>query len=278
MQLNGAQILIEVLKEEGVDTIFGYPGGAVIDIYDEMARSDISHVLVRHEQGAVHAADGYARASGSVGVCLHIAAFNQIFRGYGIPTYNADGYPGSKRMDFQTGYEKAMRVLITGLSGGSSRPLHGGVYGELSHHPVQAIMDDDLAGMVGRFLEGVTVNHETLAVDLINEVGPIPGHFLNKQHTRDWWKREQFIPVAADRLTYPEWINSGKKSCLDYARERMEQILSTHKPLPLTEGEEEELERVLEEARRYYKEKGLISEEEMSAYRNSMKSPNYPFE
>jgi acetolactate synthase I/II/III large subunit len=59
-----------MLKEEGVTTIFGYPGGVVIDIFDELAKSDIRHVLVRHEQGAVHAADGYARASGGVGVCL----------------------------------------------------------------------------------------------------------------------------------------------------------------------------------------------------------------
>ena len=70
MKLTGAQILMEVLKEEGVETIFGYPGGAVIDIYDEMAKTDIRHILVRHEQGAVHAADGYARAAGKVGVCL----------------------------------------------------------------------------------------------------------------------------------------------------------------------------------------------------------------
>ena len=70
MQLTGAQILMEVLKEEGVKTIFGFPGGAVIDIYDELAKTDIHHVLVRHEQGAVHAADGYARASGGVGVVL----------------------------------------------------------------------------------------------------------------------------------------------------------------------------------------------------------------
>ncbi len=70
MKLTGAQILMEVLKEEGVDTIFGYPGGAIIDIYDELAKTDIHHVLVRHEQGAVHAADGYARAAGRVGVCL----------------------------------------------------------------------------------------------------------------------------------------------------------------------------------------------------------------
>lgn len=70
MQLTGAQILMEVLKEEGVDSIFGYPGGAIIDIYDELAKTDIHHILVRHEQAAVHSADGYARASGRVGVCL----------------------------------------------------------------------------------------------------------------------------------------------------------------------------------------------------------------
>ena len=70
MELNGSEVLIKVLQDEGVDTIFGYPGGAVIDIYDELVRSRIQHVLVRHEQGAVHAADGYARASGKVGVCL----------------------------------------------------------------------------------------------------------------------------------------------------------------------------------------------------------------
>jgi acetolactate synthase-1/2/3 large subunit len=68
--LTGAQILMTILQEEGVDTLFGFPGGAVIDIYDELARTPIQHILVRHEQGAVHAADGYARASGKVGVCL----------------------------------------------------------------------------------------------------------------------------------------------------------------------------------------------------------------
>ena len=68
--LTGAQIMMTVLQEEGVDTIFGFPGGAVIDIYDELARTPIRHILTRHEQAAVHAADGYARASGKVGVCL----------------------------------------------------------------------------------------------------------------------------------------------------------------------------------------------------------------
>jgi len=68
--LTGAQIFFEALKREGVDTIFGYPGGVVLGIYDEMCRQSIRHILVRHEQGAIHAADGYARVSGKVGVCL----------------------------------------------------------------------------------------------------------------------------------------------------------------------------------------------------------------
>ena len=70
MKMKGAEILMEVLKEEGVDTIFGFPGGAVIDIYDALAKTDIRHILVRQEACAVHAADGYARAGGRVGVCL----------------------------------------------------------------------------------------------------------------------------------------------------------------------------------------------------------------
>ena len=70
MKLSGAQILIKSLIEEGVDTIFGYPGGAVLPIYDALYDSDLRHILTRHEQGAIHAADGYARATGRPGVCI----------------------------------------------------------------------------------------------------------------------------------------------------------------------------------------------------------------
>ena len=71
MKMTGAQALMECLRREGVDVIFGYPGGQALPIYDALYDAkDIRHVLVRHEQGAAHAADGYARASGKVGVCL----------------------------------------------------------------------------------------------------------------------------------------------------------------------------------------------------------------
>lgn len=71
MQLTGSQVIIECLKEQGVDTVFGYPGGAILNVYDELYKHpEIKHVLTSHEQGASHAADGYARSTGKVGVCL----------------------------------------------------------------------------------------------------------------------------------------------------------------------------------------------------------------
>jgi len=71
MQLNGSQMVIEALKEEGVTTVFGYPGGAIMNVYDEIYKQDyFEHILTRHEQAAVHAADSYARASGKVGVAI----------------------------------------------------------------------------------------------------------------------------------------------------------------------------------------------------------------
>jgi acetolactate synthase-1/2/3 large subunit len=93
MEMTGSRILMETLKSEGVDTIFGFPGGAVIDIYDALAETDIRHILVRHEQGAVHAADGYARASGKVGVCLVTSGPGATNTVSGIASACADSIP-----------------------------------------------------------------------------------------------------------------------------------------------------------------------------------------
>ena len=68
--MKAARVILEALKREGVDTIFGFPGGVLLPLYDALYDFDINHILVRHEQGAGHAADGYARASGKVGVCM----------------------------------------------------------------------------------------------------------------------------------------------------------------------------------------------------------------
>ncbi len=94
MKLTGAQILLKMIKEEGIDTIFGYPGGAVIDIYDAIAKQNqIRHILVRHEQGAVHAADAYARANKSVGVALVTSGPGATNTVTGIASAHSDSIP-----------------------------------------------------------------------------------------------------------------------------------------------------------------------------------------
>jgi len=93
MKLKGTEILLKVLEEEKVEIIFGYPGGAVLDIYDQLYKSNMKHILVRHEQGAVHAADGYARATGKVGVCLVTSGPGATNTVTGIATANMDSIP-----------------------------------------------------------------------------------------------------------------------------------------------------------------------------------------
>ena len=95
MQLTGAQIVIECLKEQGVDTVFGYPGGAILNVYDELYKHshEITHVLTSHEQGASHAADGYARATGEVGVCFATSGPGATNLVTGIATAYMDSVP-----------------------------------------------------------------------------------------------------------------------------------------------------------------------------------------
>ncbi len=93
MKLTGAQIFFECLKAEGVEVIFGLPGGVLLDLYDEMPKHDIRHILVRHEQGAAHMADGYARATGRVGVCLVTSGPGATNTVTGIATAYMDSIP-----------------------------------------------------------------------------------------------------------------------------------------------------------------------------------------
>lgn len=95
MQMTGAEIIIECLKEQGVDTVFGYPGGAILNVYDALYKykDDIHHILTSHEQGAAHAADGYARATGKVGVCMATSGPGATNLVTGIATAMMDSVP-----------------------------------------------------------------------------------------------------------------------------------------------------------------------------------------
>ena len=194
---------------------------------------------------------------GNITIALATAGLNQFWRRHRIPTQLIEAaIPNSKCMDFQSGYEKGMLSLIQAISGGAIVWIHGTVYGELTAHPVQAILDDDIAGMVGRFLEGIDTSGDALALDLIEEVGPIPGFYLNREHTRKWWRTSQYIPASSDTTNLAEWKKNGKQSALDMAKKRMHELLDAHRvSVPLTESQEHDIEAILEDARLFYRKR-----------------------
>ncbi|MBN2535516.1 MAG: acetolactate synthase large subunit, partial [Spirochaetales bacterium] len=94
MEKSGSKLIVEALKKEGVDVLFGYPGGAVIPLFDEFYKEPFIHVvLTRHEQGAVHAADGYARSTGRTGVCVVTSGPGATNTITGLATANFDSVP-----------------------------------------------------------------------------------------------------------------------------------------------------------------------------------------
>jgi len=196
----------------------------------------------------------------SLGASLHQMAFNQIWHDlYKIPTNNTgSAFPYSKKADYQSAYEKTHIAMASALSGANMIVFHGGVTAELSYNPILAIIDDDIAITIGKTIEGFEVSEETMAVDLIKSVGPVPGTFLNKNHTRTWWKKEYFMPKSADRTSFPQWQSTGKKGVIEKAKERMEEILATHKVKPLSDSQDAEIDGILQDARKYYKAKGLL--------------------
>jgi trimethylamine--corrinoid protein Co-methyltransferase len=230
-------------------------------------------MVIQHGIAPMDMQRGTYQLGGAVEHAITSVAFNQLLHKYRIPSMTCSGYVStSKKIDFQCGYEKSLGTLTAALSGANLHIFQGGSSFELTYSTELAILDDDIAGWIGHFLQGVEFNKETMAIDLIKEVGPIPGHYLNKAHTRNWWRKEQFIPKVADREVYPVWMKSGKKDALDLAKERMKEILATHKPIPLTLEQERSIEKMLKEAREYYREKGVISDKEWSAYMKVLES------
>jgi trimethylamine--corrinoid protein Co-methyltransferase len=196
---------------------------------------------------------------GTAGIALHQMAYNQIWHSfYKIPINNTgSAFSNSKCIDYQLGAEKLPLATASALSGANLIVLHGGINAELAYNPILAIIDDDIANTIGRIVEGFTINDETIGLGLIKDVGS-DGTFLNSKQTRTMWKTEDYMPKVYDKSSYQEWTNNGRKTVLDKAKQRYEEIIVTHKPFPLTDKQDGEIEDILNEATGYYKKKGLI--------------------
>jgi acetolactate synthase-1/2/3 large subunit len=120
MQMTGAEIMVKILAEEGVSTVFGYPGGAILPFYDALRDSEINHILTAHEQGAAHAADGFARASGRVGVCIATSGPGATNLVTGLATAFLDSIPvvaiTGQVQRALIGHDAFQEVDITGIT------------------------------------------------------------------------------------------------------------------------------------------------------------------
>ena len=196
---------------------------------------------------------------GTAAIAMHQMAYNQIWHlMYKIPINNTgSAFSNSKKIDYQTAAEKLPLAMCSALSGSNLIVLHGGVTGELAYNPVLAVIDDDVANTIGRIIEGFDINDEMINIDTIKEVGST-GTFLSAKQTRTLWKTEDYMPKIFDKTSYQEWLAGGKKTIIEKAKERMEDILANHKPKPLTDEQDREIDRILKEATKYYEKKGLI--------------------
>ena len=217
-------------------------------------------------------------AFGDIGNSFTDMAFNQYWRHYNIPCWsNAASWTSSKTIDYQAGYEQSMALLTQVLSGATVISYQGGMYAELYASPVKAVIDDDIVGMTKRLLRGIDTSEEGMALELIREIGPMPGSFMDTDETLENWRDECYVPAVASRQSYQEWSVTGRKNILEKAEERCQTLLEHHTVPALPADKEQALEDILKDARAYYRGKGMISEEEWRIYQEDLQSPDYPY-
>ena len=183
---------------------------------------------------------------GGAELALMQAATSQLCDFYRIPFgYGSGGWTDAREPNIQAGLEKACTLLSTALSGVEViHSAHGGMLGgaEVADY-VQVMIDDELCNMVNRYLQGIEVNTETLALDLIKKVGP-GGQFLDEEHTARFIRKDHFLPRLLERMT----DDMKRDGILARAQKEAQEILDNHKPNALSREASEEMDALVEKA------------------------------
>jgi trimethylamine--corrinoid protein Co-methyltransferase len=174
---------------------------------------------------------------------ISIAAWHQLTRSYRLPVWSYAGCSESKVFDEQAALEGAMVTLVAALSGGNLIHDVGYLESGLTTSFEMLVTSDEVIGIVKRFMQGIEVNEETLALDTINKVGP-GGHFLGEDHTYRHF-REHWYPGLLDRGNYQSWVANGKTTLAQRVNQRVREILETHSPEPLPEEARRELTKII---------------------------------
>lgn len=187
-------------------------------------------------------------ASGSMEMGLLMAASAQLSRRYRVGNMVWAPMTDANAFDQQAGYEKAMGWLLAAQAGINLIWGAGMVENHAVWSDAQMVVDAEMCGMAGRFMEGVTVTPDTLAVEVMKSVGHFPNNFLESDHTFAWFRREHYLPLVSSRLDAEAWREQGAKGLLTRAAERAAALLRDHLPDPLPADVDREVEDLLRAA------------------------------
>jgi len=186
---------------------------------------------------------------GSPEMGLLCSAALQLGRRYGLPSSVGVGASDSKSVDGQASYEKAMNTTMCVLAGAKDIVEYGVIEAHNTASMEQVLIDHEICGLVSRYLKGIEVSDETLALPLIKEVGT-GGNFLGKKHTRDHFLTEHHMPTITDRRSRVAWEKKGSKNLREKAKEKIYEILKEYQPPELERDIKEELEKQVKKIRK----------------------------
>jgi len=184
-------------------------------------------------------------ASGAVEVGIMAVGTAQLARFYGMPSGVFFPMTDAKTPDPQAVFEKHLQTYLCATAGVNYIMPLGGLDNEGSHSPVQMIIDNEVCRMVGKVLDGIIVDDEHLAIDLIKQIGPPPGNYLKTKHTRTHWQEEYLLSDVIVRENYKAWVSTGSKGIVERATEIARQLMDTHEPNPLPPEADRELAKIL---------------------------------
>lgn len=178
---------------------------------------------------------------------LMMAALADISNYLDLPMFGTAGCTDSKIVDEQACIEDALSILMTAQSGANLNHDVGYIEHGNAASLENLVINNDLIGFARRIVQGIEVNEETLAVDLIDKVGP-GGHFLGEDHTMKYFKKETYYPDLFKRQFYDNWEADGKKTLFDRANQKVKDILENYEPEPLSEDIQKKLQDVVDQA------------------------------
>lgn len=217
-------LVIHQIKNPGAPFI----GGGVISIMD-MSSAILSY--------------------GAPELSLLTASFTELLHSYGIPVFGTCGCSDSKILDEQAAIEATMSTLMNALCGANLIHDIGFLEYALLGSFELVVLTDEVIKMVKRIMQGIEINKDTLALDIIHNVGP-GGNFLCEEHTLRYFKKEQFLPRLIDRQNYTNWVASGKKPMRERLNEEVRRILKGYKPEQIPQDKKKEIASIISEAER----------------------------